>query len=198
MSEKPQVEFFFSFRSPYSYLAAERAFALADKWDIALIYQGVRPMVTRGVPLPSSKKLYILRDAEREARRLGIPFGNMHDPLGEGALRCLRVGELAKDQGKERTFVTRTARAIWSGAADVTRDEVLRPLCEGAGLAWDECREALKSEALLQRCEQNVERLRSYGQWGVPTFVFKGEPFWGQDRIEDLERVLEDAGVARK
>lgn len=198
MSEKPRVEFFFSFRSPYSYLAVERAFALPDKWDIELIYQGVRPMVTRGVPLPTAKKLYILRDAAREARRLGIAFGNMFDPIGEGALRCLRVAELAKDLGCERDFVIPTARAIWAEGADVTRDEVLRPLCERAGLEWDACKQALAGDELLQRCEDNVERLRSFGQWGVPTFVFHEEPFWGQDRIQDLERVLEEAGVGRR
>src|SRR5690242_17744777 len=96
----PVVEYFFSFRSPYSYLSAPRAFALAERYPVKLVYRGVRPMAMRGQPLPRAKQFYILRDAKREADHLQMPFGRMHDPLGDGVWRCLTVAEYAMEQGR--------------------------------------------------------------------------------------------------
>lgn len=197
MSERPlpQVEFFFSFRSPYSYLAAPRVFDLPRRFEIELVYRGVRPMVTRGVPLPTAKRLHILFDAAREGRRLGMPLDGMFDPLGDGALRCLYVAERAVELGCVEKFVLATSRAIWSEGQDVTRHDVLRRLAEQAGIAWDVVRAALTDPVLHARVEQNAARLGELGHWGVPTCRFGEELFWGQDRLVDVETALRDAGV---
>jgi 2-hydroxychromene-2-carboxylate isomerase len=189
------LDFFFSFRSPYSYLAAPRAFALPERFDVEVAFHGVIPMAMRGQSVPRAKRLHTLRDVAREARRLGMPFGPIHDPLGEGAMRCLLVAEHAVDVGREREFVLTASRAIWAQAIDVARDEGLRPICEQAGLSWEACRAALRDEDLRARVEANTTKLSELGHWGVPVFVFAGELFWGQDRIEDLEVVLDDAGL---
>lgn len=192
-----QVEFFFSFRSPYSYLAAERAFALPGRYRVDLLWRGVRPMAMRGQPLPRAKQLYILRDAAREADRLGLPFGPMHDPLGEGVWRCLCIAEYAQERGRLAQFVTTAARAIWSQAADVSRDAPLRRICDTAGLDWTFCEAAIHESRYRDQVEANTARLGELGQWGVPTFTFDGQSYWGQDRIEDLERALRAAALSR-
>ncbi len=192
-----RVDFFFSFRSPYSYLAAPRAFALPERFDLELAFHGVIPMAMRGQSVPRAKRLHTLRDVTREARRLGMPFGPIHDPLGEGAMRCLLVAEHAVDVGREREFVLAASRAIWAQAIDVALDKGLRPICEQAGLGWEECRAALRDEDLRARVEANTAKLSELGHWGVPVLVFADELFWGQDRIEDLEVVLADAGLQR-
>lgn len=191
------VDYFFSFRSPYSYLSAPRAFALAERHDIALVWRGVRPMAMRGQPLPRAKQLYILRDAAREADRLGLPFGPMHDPLGDGVWRCLCIAEWANERGRLAAFVTRAAQAIWAEAAEVAADAPLRAVCEASGLDWADCQRAIASSAYRERVEANTARLAELGQWGVPTFVFDGEAYWGQDRIEDLDAALSAAGLRR-
>lgn len=191
------IEYFFSFRSPYSYLSAERTFALRNQYDIELVWRGVRPMAMRGQPLPRAKQLYILRDAAREADRLGLPFGRIHDPLGEGVWRCLTIAEHAKTEGKLAEFVTISSRAIWGEAVDVLQDPALQTLSERAGLNWQSCKEAIGNTALRQRVEDNTARLADLGQWGVPTFVFDGQCFWGQDRLQDLEAALKQAGLQR-
>lgn len=195
---KPVVEVFLSYRSPYSYLAGPRAFALAERFEIDLRYRGVRPMVTRGVPLPNAKRLYILMDAKREADRLGMPFGNIFDPLGEGALRCLNIGEYANTLGLAGAFFIRATRAIWAEGQDVRKDAVLAALCKESGLSWDVCRKAIDDPAITDQIEKNIAHLRELGQWGVPTFAFEGEVFWGQDRIVDLESALKKAGLREK
>jgi 2-hydroxychromene-2-carboxylate isomerase len=194
MSER--LDFFYSFRSPYSYLAAPRAFGLADRFDVELTFRGVIPMAMRGEAVPRAKRLHTLRDAAREARRLGMPFGRIHDPIGAGALRCLAVSEHAIGAGRVREFVLVAGRAIWSEATDVSGDAGLQSVCERAGLDWAECAAALGDERLLERVQANTDELVSLGHWGVPVFVFRDELFWGQDRIEDLERVLGKAGLA--
>ena len=186
----PTVEYFFSFRSPYSYLSAPRVFELPRRYGIELVWRGVRPMAMRGQPLPRAKQFYILRDAAREADRLGLPFGRIHDPLGEGVWRCLCVAEHALEQGRLAAFVNLTARAIWGEGIDVSRDAPLRTLCERAGLEWGDCRRAIATQDYRERVETNTAQLAALGHWGVPTLVFEGEAYWGQDRIEDLERVL--------
>ena len=193
----PRVDFFFSFRSPYSYLAAPRAFALPERFDLEVAFHGVIPMAMRGQSVPRSKRLHTLRDVAHEARRLGMPFGPIHDPLGEGAMRCLLVAEHALDVGHEREFVLAASRAIWAQAIDVARDEGLRPICEQAGLSWEACRAALRDDELRARVEANTAKLSELGHWGVPVLVYADELFWGQDRIEDLELLLADAGLKR-
>jgi 2-hydroxychromene-2-carboxylate isomerase len=206
----PRVEFFFSFRSPYSYLAAPRAFGLPERFDVDLAYRGVIPMAMRGQAVPRAKRLHTLRDVDREAARLGLPFGRIHDPIGAGAERCLLVAEHAVDAGRERDFVLEASRGIWAEAVDVAsdgggwagvlgfpRDGGLRSVAERAGLRWDACRTALEDPALRARVDASTARLDELGHWGVPVLVHRGELYWGQDHVEDLEAVLRQEGLER-
>ena len=190
-----RLDFFYSFRSPYSYLAAPRAFALPERFEVDLMFRGVIPMAMRGEAVPRAKRLHTLRDAAREARRLGMPFGRIHDPIGRGAMRCLAVSEHAIDVARVREFVLAAGRAIWAEAVDVSRDPGLQVVCERAGLAWDDCLAAIDDERMLARVQANTDELVALGHWGVPVFLFEGELFWGQDRIEDLERELRSVGL---
>jgi 2-hydroxychromene-2-carboxylate isomerase len=190
-----RLDFFYSFRSPYSYLAAPRAFALPERFEVDLVFRGVIPMAMRGQAVPRAKRLHTLRDAAREARRLGMPFGRIHDPIGSGALRCLAVSEHAIEAGRVRQFVLAAGRAIWGEAVDVSTDPGLRMVCERAGLEWPACAAAVDDERLLARVQANTDELAGLGQWGVPVFQFEGELFWGQDRIGDLERELRSGGL---
>jgi 2-hydroxychromene-2-carboxylate isomerase len=192
-----RLDFFFSFRSPYSYLAAPRAFALAERFDVEVAYRGVVPMAMRGQSVPRAKSLHTLRDVAGEATRLGLPFGRIHDPIGEGAMRCLLVAEHAVDVGRERAFVLAASRAIWGEAVDVARDDGLRGLCGRAGLSWSACAAALQDADLRARVDASTDALARLGHWGVPVLAYGHELFWGQDRIEDLEVALREAGLER-
>jgi 2-hydroxychromene-2-carboxylate isomerase len=119
-----------------------------------------------------------------------MPFGRIHDPIGAGAMRCLLVAEHAADCGRVREFVLEASRAIWAEAADVAVDAGLRPVCERVGLDWGECLMALVDEQLRERVEASTAAVAELGHWGVPLLVVHGEVFWGQDRIEDVERLL--------
>ena len=57
--------------------------------------------------------------------------------------------------------------------------------------------EAPDRAAIAERVEANTQELVDIGHWGVPVFVFRGEQFWGQDRIDDLRLVLDEAGLGR-
>ncbi len=196
MSERA-VEFFFSFRSPYSYLAGPRAFALPERYAIELRFHGVIPMAMRSQSVPPAKRVHTLVDVAREAKRLGMPFGRIHDPIGDGALRCLVTAQHALDVGREREFVLAASRGIWAEAIDVASEEGLRRVCERAGLNWARCRAALSDPQLRARVDADTQALQQAGHWGVPVFLFGEESFWGQDRIEDLEAALRRAGLER-
>jgi 2-hydroxychromene-2-carboxylate isomerase len=126
-----------------------------------------------------------------------MPFGPVFDPIGQGAIRCLLVAEHAVDAGRQREFVLEASRGIWAEAANVASDGGLRPICERAGLEWRECAAALEDPGLRARVDADTAALADLGHWGVPILRFESELFWGQDRIEDLEAALRDAGLER-
>ena len=192
-----RLDYFYSFRSPYSYLSAPRVFALPERFDVEVAFHGVIPMAMRGQSVPRAKRLHTIRDVSREARRLGMPFGRIHDSIGEGAMRCLLVAAHAARSGREARFVLAAGRAIWSEAVDVASDEGLRGVCEQAGVSWEEAQAALADPQMRARVEQDTDALAALGHWGVPVMVLRGELFWGQDRIEDLEAALDEAGLRR-
>jgi 2-hydroxychromene-2-carboxylate isomerase len=119
-----------------------------------------------------------------------MPFGRIHDPIGAGATRCLLVSEHAVDVGREREFVLAASRGIWAEAVDVSGDRGLRLVCEQAGLDWAACLAALEDPRMRERVDANTAAVDALGHWGVPLLVLGDEVFWGQDRIEDVERLL--------
>lgn len=87
------LEYFASLRSPYSCIAMNRVFGLADKLPVELVLRPVLPMVMRGLPVPKTKRLYILWDTKREADRLGSRSATPATPSAgpsSGRFHCFR------------------------------------------------------------------------------------------------------------
>lgn len=178
----PPLEMFYSFRSPYSYLALKSTFAIAQAFGLRLEVRPVLPMVARGVALPKSKLLYIVQDANREARRRNIPFGRIADPAGEGAERCIAAFYYAKSQKRHYDFLMEAGKATFAEAIDVATDEGMQIVAERAGLFWPELLEGLKDEEWRHEAKKNRELLSEAGAWGVPVLKLGSAVFWGQDR----------------
>jgi 2-hydroxychromene-2-carboxylate isomerase len=188
----PPLEMFYSFRSPYSYLALGRISAIADAFGLKLLIRPVLPMVMRGLQVPNAKLLYIANDAKREAARLDIQFHKFSDPVGAGAERCMAVFEYAKKEGREREFVQAAGNAIWNDAIDVSSDNGMRRVTEQVGMFWPDVVMAMKDESWRELAEGNRGDLTDAGIWGVPTFKLGEVILWGQDRAWLLARQIED------
>jgi 2-hydroxychromene-2-carboxylate isomerase len=198
LSPKPgaeiQCEMWFSFRSPYSYLALER---IEDALgDVPLQLRAVLPMVMRGLQVPTVKKLYIVRDAKREADRLGIPFGKICDPVGPGAQNCVALAHFAQTHGKQLAFAKSAMRGIWAEARDMTEYVDLRYVVERAELPWDEAKQALGRPEAEKWAQANAADLAVIGLWGVPSFRCGDFVAWGQDRLPLLADRLRRHGLA--
>jgi len=188
----PPLEYFHSIRSPYSYLALQRVFAIADAFGLQLKMRPILPMVMRGMQVPHSKLLYIAKDTSREAERLGIPYGKMADPVGEGTERCLAVFRYAESEHKGREFLLNAGIAIWSEAVDVATDAGMRKVTGRTGLFWPDVVQAMRSDDWRESVEANRESMMDSGSWGVPTLRLGDDVFWGQDRDWLLVRHIEE------
>ncbi len=167
---------YFSFRSPYSYLGLAR---LGDRSDVEL--RPVLPMVMRGYRVPRIKRFYLARDAAREARRWGVPFGRLVDPLGPGIERCIATF-FAVPTEQRMAVAQSILRGIWSEGVDVGRGAGLEALVRRAGAAWSEpdLGEHAPWRAAVAR---HREELGELGLWGVPSFHREPTRLWGQDRL---------------
>ena len=191
-SSVPAVDFFFSLRSPYSAIAAQRLFALANPAGIQVNLRFVLPMVMRGLPVPRQKRQYISLDAAREAHRLDVPFGRINDPVGRPTERGLAVMPLAQSQGCGQFYVLSFMQAVWAEGVDAGSDKGLRLITERAGLNWDAVQGALDDPAWRQTAEINRTEMLDLGLWGVPSFRFQNTAVWGQDRLIAIEEALRE------
>ncbi len=189
-----EVEVFLSVRSPYSYLSIPRVLAWRERLPIELTVRPVLPMVMRGLPVPRTKRFYLLLDAAREARRQSIPFGRIADPLYEPTERVYSLYPWAESEGRGEALLESFARGAWAEGIDTGSDFGLRVVVERAGLSWEAAREHLGTDAWRAVIEANQDAMLAAGVWGVPSFVVKdGERSfvtWGQDRLWLVERKI--------
>ncbi|MGE5186940.1 MAG: DsbA family protein [Acidobacteriota bacterium] len=178
-----QCELWYSFRSPYSYLALEQIEDVLAPYQLPLVLRPVLPMVTRGMPLPTQKKLYLVADAKREADRKGIAFGEICDPLGDGVTNCIGLAYFADARGRALPLARSVMRGIWAEARDMTAYVDLRYVCERAELPWAEAKDALHDPAATKWAQANAADLAVIGLWGVPSFRVGDFVAWGQDRL---------------
>jgi len=179
---------YFSFRSPYSYVALERLFSLIERTQARLEVRPVLPMVMRGLAVPRIKRMFLVQDAVREARRYAVPFGRIADPVGAGVERCLAVFCAIEDPQQRHLFLRTAARGIWSEAQDMATDAGLRWATEQAAVPWSTVQDALVDAAWRQQVEDNRQALLVAGLWGVPCFTVGERALWGQDRLIWLGR----------
>lgn len=189
---RPTLELWFSFRSPYSYLAIAQIGAVVRDLDVDLRLRPVLPLVERGAQMPRMKTMYIAKDAHREAQRLGIPFGHIADPLGAGARNAVAIMRAANTAGQGLAFAESAMRGVWAEALDLASYVDLRTIVERAGLGWDAARAALADEAWKTDAADAAADLNAAGLWGVPSFRIGDYTTWGQDRLPYLvDRVRE-------
>jgi 2-hydroxychromene-2-carboxylate isomerase len=183
-----KLEVFVSFRSPYSYLAICQLIDLRDRCGVDVTVRPVLPMVMRGLAVPRAKRLYIVRDAKREADRLRIPFGHVCDPLGKGIGYCMAsFFHCVEGTGRELAFTRSVMQGIWSEARDVAHLPDLIYLAERGGLSEAEVRAAIEDRSWKPKGQANRDALTDLGFWGVPSLRIGSYSTWGQDRIPMVE-----------
>lgn len=186
-------ELWYSFRSPYSYLALEQIEAVLAPHGIPLELRAVFPMVQRGVPLPNEKRMYIVRDAKREADRLHVPFGNICDPIGRGVDHCIALAYWQR--ADQLPLAKSIMRGIWSEGRDMAEYVDLRYVVERAGLSWAEAKDQLANPEAAKWANSNATDLAVYGLWGVPSIRLGDFVAWGQDRLPLLADRLRRASL---
>lgn len=208
------AELYFSFRSPYSYLAIGRYRALTESHAVDIALRPVWPLAVREPDFFERNHPnwlgYTMRDMLRVAQFHDIPFGAPRpDPIVQDMQTrkiakeqpyigwITRMGQAAARRAKGVAFAHEAGRLIWGGAENWNREEHLYPACERAGLDFVELDAEAQhdADALDTEIAANQQALEDAGHWGVPTLVFEGEPFFGQDRIEMVKWRMEQKGL---
>lgn len=208
------ADLFWSFRSPYSYLAIGRYRALAASHDVDINLRPVYPLAIRQPDFFERNHpnwlSYTMRDMIRVAQFHGIPFGPPRpDPIVQNIAtreiaaeqpyiyRLTRLGQAASRRGKSLAFCDEAAQLIWGGAQDWHMGDHLAGAAKRAGLDLTELDAEAEADAAVLDTEiaANQVALEIAGHWGVPTLVFDGEPFFGQDRIEMARWRMEQKGL---
>ncbi len=189
-ADTPPLEVFLSLRSPYSWLAIDRARAIADHYGLKLVLPPLLPMVMRGLPVPQAKRLYIVRDCKREAERLGLPFGRICDPVGEPIERGLAVLDGARQSGRDTAFAASFLKGVFAEGVDAGSDRALKHLCTRAGIGWSEALDWMADNRWRDQAEANRQEMLDLSLWGVPSFCFGDHSTWGQDRLWLIEDAI--------
>lgn len=210
-----RADLYFSFRSPYSYLAVGRYRRLAEDHAIDIALRPVYPLAIRQPDFfernhPNWLR-YTMLDMFRVAQMEGIPFGPprpdpiVQDPATRAIAadqpyirRITRLGQAAARRGAGLAFAHEAAQLIWGGAQGWHEGDHLAGATGRAGLDLAEldAQVAAEPDTLDAEIAANQQALEDAGHWGVPTLVFDGEPFFGQDRIAMARWRMEQKGLA--
>lgn len=185
------VEVFFNYRSPYSYLASLQMWKLEDDHGATFVWRPLGGWDGRSPPDRVKQKLLIVRqDCARWAKRLAAPFVPPPPAMTDATLAA--IGSLhAVQVGRLRPYTIGAMRAAWGEGRDISQRDVLLDVAESAGLDRAEFAAALEDPAHREQLAKNAAEAAERGIFGVPTFAIGNELFWGQDRIDFVAEYLE-------
>ena len=195
------IEFYFDFSSPYGYLASEKIDDLAARHNRKVrwrpILLGVIFKQTGGAPLTTLplKGEYSLHDFRRSARFLDVPYTHPETfPLA--TQHAARAYYWLHDQDCEtaRAFAHGVFRALYRDGRNISDLDVVLELAARQGADRDTLLEALNGPALKERLKGECEAALAKGVFGSPYVIVDGEPFFGADRLPQIERWLASGG----
>lgn len=189
------LEFYFDLSSPYSYLAATQLPALAKRQGAKIEY---RPFVLAAVFKATSndmpvkvpaKGAYMLKDLERWAEFYGVRF-KFSRYFPANTIKAMRLILVAEEQGEAEFVAQGLFRAMWAEDRDINDSVVLGDIVEKAGLDPVAALAAVESQPIKDKLRANTDAAIARGAFGAPAMFVGDELFWGNDRLDFVERAL--------
>jgi len=196
------IDFYFDFSSPYGFLAAQEVDALAARhgrtvdWHPMLLgvvfkQTGMAPLT--GIPL---KGEYSKRDFARSARFHGIAEFRMPSRFPIASQAPARIVLWLKAQ--DRALAVRVAKALFHAYfredVDISDADAAAAIAAWEGVDAAAARAAIDDPAVKDALKREVEQAIGRGVFGSPFIIVDGEPFWGLDRFDQIERWLATGG----
>jgi len=195
------IDFYFDFSSPYGYFASTRINDIAGRhgrtvnWRPILL--GAAFKITGQQPLPSIplKGDYARRDLDRTARLMGVPyrFPSRFPIAGQAPSRAFYWVH-DRDRDLAVKLAQALYRAYFAQDHDISSPEVTASVASTFGLDREAVLAALGDARVKDRLKTEVDAAIQRGVFGSPYIVIDGEPFWGADRLDQVERWLATGG----
>jgi 2-hydroxychromene-2-carboxylate isomerase len=191
-----EVKMYSDYKSPFAYLAFDPAFALEGRFRIRLRWIPFQLRI-KGKGERSQYSEYKARYSYLDARRWAKPRGLViRGPLKVYDTTPALIGGLfAEQQGRLLDYSRRVYELFFKRELEADEPDAVASVIADLGMSADDYRKFLSGEGAVayQRAQDEAAADRVFG---VPIFIFQGEPFWGHDRIALLEQHLTEAGLA--
>lgn len=196
------IKFYFDFSSPYGYLMSEKIDALAAQHDRKVqwhpILLGVVFQATGGAPLTlqnPAKAAYSLRDFERSARFIGVPYNPpSRFPLPTQNAARAYYWLHGQDCALARQFAHAVYRALFVDDRDISAPETILEIAAGLGVDRNSLEVGLQSPEIKARLRNECDQALAAGVFGSPHVIVDGEPFFGADRLPQIAEWLATGG----
>jgi 2-hydroxychromene-2-carboxylate isomerase len=194
-----KILYFYSVASPWSYLGIKRLKEISKKYSAQIIEKPVDLVgkvfvATGGTPVPQrhiSRQNYRLLELKRWGEFLNIkinqkpkffPPKDPHLP----ALFCLA----SIDMGINMDFSSKVLEHLWVKENDISNIDTLKLIADDLKISFEELSKLATSDKIKKIYEANTQEAININIFGVPSYVYNNEIFWGQDRLELLEYSL--------
>ncbi|WP_454765605.1 DsbA family protein [Cupriavidus campinensis] len=195
-----QVEYFLAPQSPFVYLGHARFVDIANRHNAQVLLKPVDLgkvfSVSGGVPLaqrPPQRQAYRLVELERWSRFLGLPL-HLHPTYfpvsGDAAAKLIIATQLAHGTARALALTGAICSAVWADQRNIADAATLALIADEAGLDGANLLKASEAQAVQAAYAQNTQDAISANVFGAPWYVVDGQPYWGQDRLEFLDRAL--------
>jgi 2-hydroxychromene-2-carboxylate isomerase len=195
------IDFYFDFSSPYGYFASARIEEIAAKHGRSVVWRpillGAVFKITGQQPLPTIplKGSYAKHDLARSARLFGVPFKlPTKFPIAGQAPSRAYYWIADRDGAQGRMLAQALYRAYFAEDRDISNPEVTANVAAKLGINREELLHALNDPAVKERLKNEVDAAIERGVFGSPYVVVDGEPFWGSDRLDQVDRWLATRG----
>jgi 2-hydroxychromene-2-carboxylate isomerase len=193
------IDYFFTPVSPWTYFGHDRFVALAAKHDatvrLKLLDLGKVFPVSGGLPLAKrapQRQAYRLVELARWRDQLGIPINLQPKFAASPADLATRwiLAALEEDAKPALDLAGAIMRARFAEEVDIADQEALSSIARTLGFDAHALAVRAGTPEILARYEASTREAIERGVFGAPWYVYRDEPFWGQDRLDFLDRAL--------